>query len=87
MGSFWQEKAPWFMRKLVFHCKVIGSALSGLEARVLLEGEFKRIEGLILHLARKALDGKATKKTIVGTRLWTTTRSEGGWGSTRQNAS
>eukprot|EP00974_Lingulodinium_polyedra_P122591 11183462-Lingulodinium_polyedra.AAC.1 len=54
------------MKRTIFCCRALGTLLSGMEARVLLEGETNRMEALLMDLARKALRGSASKTDEFG---------------------
>eukprot|EP00974_Lingulodinium_polyedra_P012687 1228952-Lingulodinium_polyedra.AAC.1 len=54
------------MKRTIFCCRALGTLLSGMGARVLLEGETNRMEALLMDLARKALRGSASKTDEFG---------------------
>ena len=67
MQSAWNTMCGWWfssnekqLRRMVFRCIIIGTAISGLITYVLLPSEFKKLSTFILRKLRGMMQGKAT---------------------------
>ena len=70
---FWSRpKIPTRPLRNVFSCNVYSKLLSGLEARVLLDGECRRLDRAVLGYGRKLMRGEACAKVVAedGTTLY-----------------
>ena len=60
LSGFWGMKdVPSTVTKRVFHTMVVGAALSGMEAEVPTDWDLKRLDTVLVKLARKARGSEA----------------------------
>ena len=64
MGRFWSRNKSLRPAAMVFGAMVRGVAFSGLEALLLSESEYKRLDSIVNKFARKVLRGAACKRTL-----------------------
>ena len=61
MGRFWSTCKNWRHLKMIFRSRVVGAAVSGLEARVLAKHHLAQLDRRCLRYARAVLGGVATR--------------------------
>lgn len=62
IGRLWAKPLPLRPKCLVFNTMVRGVAISGLEACVLSEQDYKQLDSVVLRFAKKILRGDACRK-------------------------
>ena len=70
MGNFWFSKAPWRTKQLVFTARVQQALLTGMEAYVMTEGEYRLFDRAMLGKLRAMLQGKAREHGPDHVRTW-----------------